>query len=195
KYSQNLRFQGQYLDRETGLHYNTFRYYDPDTGRFTQHDPIGLAGGLNLYQYAPNALVWVDPWGWARYGNTGGGGTTSQNSAELARNMALEGRPVGQGQAAGHVVASTGSQRQWASAVESRDILAKYGVHINDPANGVPIGHPRPHNEMHTKSFHDALRDRLKGIVNKMKLKGYGKKAIRGAIRKELRNTGKCALK
>ncbi len=64
KYSQNLRFQGQYLDRETGLHYNTFRYYDPDTGRFTQHDPIGLAGGLNLYQYAPNALVWVDPWGW-----------------------------------------------------------------------------------------------------------------------------------
>ena len=62
---QNLRYQGQYLDRETGLHYNTFRYYDPDTGRFTQPDPIGLVGGLNLYQYAPNALMWVDPWGWA----------------------------------------------------------------------------------------------------------------------------------
>ncbi len=40
-----------------------FRYYDPDSGRFTQHDPIGLAGGINLYQYAPNALGWVDPWG------------------------------------------------------------------------------------------------------------------------------------
>ncbi|MEY0256569.1 RHS repeat-associated core domain-containing protein, partial [Morganella morganii] len=39
---QNLRFQGQYFDRETGLHYNTFRYYAPDTGRFTQQDPIGL---------------------------------------------------------------------------------------------------------------------------------------------------------
>nr|WP_238343239.1 RHS repeat-associated core domain-containing protein [Pantoea eucalypti] len=38
-----------------------FRYYDPDSGRFTQQDPIGLAGGLNLYQYAPNALGWVDP--------------------------------------------------------------------------------------------------------------------------------------
>ncbi|PIT17312.1 RHS repeat domain-containing protein [Snodgrassella alvi] len=60
---QNLRYQGQYLDRETGLHYNTFRYYDPDIGRFTQPDPIGLAGGLNLYQYAPNGLTWVDPWG------------------------------------------------------------------------------------------------------------------------------------
>ena len=60
---QNLRYQGQYLDRETGLHYNTFRYYDPDIGRFTQPDPIGLAGGFNLYQYAPNRLTWIDPWG------------------------------------------------------------------------------------------------------------------------------------
>jgi RHS repeat-associated protein len=60
---QNLRYQGQYLDRETGLHYNTFRYYDPDIGRFTQPDPIGLLGGFNLYQYAPNGLTWVDPWG------------------------------------------------------------------------------------------------------------------------------------
>jgi RHS repeat-associated protein len=62
---QNLRYQGQYLDRETGLHYNTFRYYDPDIGRFTQPDPIGLLGGLNLYQYAPNGLTWIDPWGWS----------------------------------------------------------------------------------------------------------------------------------
>ncbi|MCL1960306.1 MAG: RHS domain-containing protein [Desulfovibrionaceae bacterium] len=45
---QNLRLQGQYLDTETGLHYNTFRYYDPDIGRFAKQDPIGLAGGLNL---------------------------------------------------------------------------------------------------------------------------------------------------
>ena len=60
---QNLRMQGQYLYRETGLHYNLHRYYDPDSGRFTQHDPIGLAGGLNLYQYAPNSLGWIDPLG------------------------------------------------------------------------------------------------------------------------------------
>jgi RHS repeat-associated protein len=62
---QNLRFQGQYLDRETGLHYNTFRFYDPDIGRFTTPDPIGLAGGLNLYQYAVNPIGWIDPWGWS----------------------------------------------------------------------------------------------------------------------------------
>jgi RHS repeat-associated protein len=42
---QNLRFQGQYLDRDTGLHYNTFRYYDPDVGRFISPDPIVLMEG------------------------------------------------------------------------------------------------------------------------------------------------------
>ncbi|SKA66676.1 RHS repeat-associated core domain-containing protein [Pantoea ananatis] len=63
---QNLRMQGQYLDRETGLHYNLFRYYDPDSGRFTQHDPIGLAGGLNTYAYAPDPLSWIDPLGLSR---------------------------------------------------------------------------------------------------------------------------------
>ena len=45
------------------MYNNTFRYYDPDTGRFTQPDPIGLAGGFNLYQYAPNAFTWIDPLG------------------------------------------------------------------------------------------------------------------------------------
>ncbi len=62
-YAQNLRMQGQYLDRETGLHYNLFRYYDPDSARFSQQDPTGLAGGINLYQYAPNPLSWIDPLG------------------------------------------------------------------------------------------------------------------------------------
>jgi len=61
--SQPLRYQGQYYDEETGLHYNRFRYYDPDIGRFISQDPIGLAGGFNLYQYAPNPLTWIDPLG------------------------------------------------------------------------------------------------------------------------------------
>ncbi|WP_405130286.1 RHS repeat domain-containing protein [Pseudomonas urmiensis] len=61
-----LRFQGQYLDVETGLHYNRYRYYDPQVGRFVSADPIGYAGGLNLYQYAPNPVEWVDPLGLAK---------------------------------------------------------------------------------------------------------------------------------
>ena len=58
-----LRFQGQYFDTETGLHYNRHRYYNPCTGRFLTPDPIKLAGGLNNYQYVPNPTGWVDPLG------------------------------------------------------------------------------------------------------------------------------------
>ncbi|WP_449507747.1 RHS repeat-associated core domain-containing protein [Enterobacter ludwigii] len=65
-YSQNLRMQRQYLDRETGLYYICSGITTADCGRFTQQDPIGLAGGINLYQYAPNALGWMDPWGLSR---------------------------------------------------------------------------------------------------------------------------------
>ncbi|MGA7777859.1 MAG: RHS repeat-associated core domain-containing protein [Paraburkholderia sp.] len=60
---QPLRFQGQYVDEETGLHYNQHRYYDPDTGRFITQDPIGLRGGNNLYRYGPNPGRWIDPLG------------------------------------------------------------------------------------------------------------------------------------
>ncbi|MFL7026819.1 RHS repeat-associated core domain-containing protein [Enterovibrio norvegicus] len=65
KISSPLRFQGQYFDEETGLHYNRHRYYSPNTGRFVTADPIGLAGGLNNYQYVPNPMGWVDPLGLA----------------------------------------------------------------------------------------------------------------------------------
>ncbi len=61
--SNNIRFQGQYFDGETGLHYNRYRYYSPYIGRFISKDPIGLLGGYNHYQYGPNPISWVDPTG------------------------------------------------------------------------------------------------------------------------------------
>ena len=64
---QPFRLQNQYADRETGLHYNFFRYYEPDVGRFVSQDPIGLMGGENLYWFAPNAQDWVDPLGESGY--------------------------------------------------------------------------------------------------------------------------------
>ena len=60
---QPIKFQGQSLDTETGLHYNRFRYYDSDVGMFISRDPIGLLGGSNVFQYAPNPIGWIDPWG------------------------------------------------------------------------------------------------------------------------------------
>ncbi|HKA42681.1 MAG TPA: RHS repeat-associated core domain-containing protein, partial [Burkholderiales bacterium] len=74
----NLRFPGQYFDKETNLHYNYFRDYDPTIGRYIQSDPVGLRGGVNIYAYVGSSpLRWEDPFGLAspgsgfdtRYGN------------------------------------------------------------------------------------------------------------------------------
>ncbi|WP_296892587.1 RHS repeat-associated core domain-containing protein [Thiobacillus sp.] len=62
----NLRLPGQYYDRETGLHYNYLRDYDPTTGRYVEADPIGLDAGTNLYAYGANdPISQIDPMGLA----------------------------------------------------------------------------------------------------------------------------------
>lgn len=49
---------------ETGLHYNRFRYYSPELGRYMSADPIGQAGGVNIHGYVRNnPQLWVDPLG------------------------------------------------------------------------------------------------------------------------------------
>ena len=129
---QNLRFQGQYLDREIGLHYNIFRFYDPDVGRFTTTDPIGLAGGFNLYQYAANPIGWLDPWGLSACAPT----------HHIATNKHAKWTPKYR------VLFEKNGLGKFKNGKSRRDVL-------NDPLNKVDVpGHKGPHPEgMHAEIY------------------------------------------
>ncbi|MGK3998166.1 RHS repeat-associated core domain-containing protein [Sorangium sp. So ce1024] len=62
-----LRFRGQLHDPETGLHYNRYRYYDPDIGRYLSEDPHGGLPDANVYRYCVNPVTGVDPLGLAHH--------------------------------------------------------------------------------------------------------------------------------
>lgn len=62
--SQPWRLPGQYLDAETGLHYNLRRYYEPETGRYTTEDPLGFESATNFYTYVDHSPTnFTDPTG------------------------------------------------------------------------------------------------------------------------------------
>jgi RHS repeat-associated protein len=142
----NLRMPGHYFDAETGLHYNRFRYYDPRIGRYLQSDPLGLAGGVNLYAYSANPLTHVDIVGWEHASDVGGGkGNTNKaggadaetNRAKLGDAEAAEALAAKGGMDPGHL-----KNLQKHCADNNRMVIMRAGndasvPHIRDP-NGVP---------------------------------------------------------
>lgn len=68
KFTFNLRFPGQYFDKEMGMHYNYFRDYDPAQGRYIESDPLGQITGINTFTYTSgNPLAASDFFGlWSR---------------------------------------------------------------------------------------------------------------------------------
>ena len=59
-----LRFPGQQATDASGLFYNYQQEYDPAVGRYSQNDPIGLAGGISTYAYVDGKpLTLVDQYG------------------------------------------------------------------------------------------------------------------------------------
>lgn len=132
-----FRWPGQYEDAETGLYYNRFRYYDPESGSYVSQDPIGLLGSLAFYAYVQDPLSEVDQLG--------------LTARELARRMRGAGRAVPAGKTPHHIVQENapGYPRL------AEEILNRNGLDVNHPANGARLwgtnpsqlsrgGHPGP---------------------------------------------------
>ncbi|GAB2919462.1 DUF6531 domain-containing protein [Streptomyces mayteni] len=174
-----LRFPGQYFDPETELHYNCFRHYDPAAARYLSPDPLGLDAGPDPHAYVVNPLLWLDYLGLL---------TCAQNARLLRRNMRFEGRGPRPGQSAAHIVPS-GTRR--GGAANTRALLRQYRININDAANGIPLGHPRPHNFTHRDVYLQRLGTHLSDLVADRVARGFGQRAIRRALRAELRVIGR----
>ncbi len=83
-----LRISGQFYDEETGLHYNTMRFYDPDTGRFLTPDPLGYGDGMNYYAFCWNDPInYGDPYGLAGYFFDGTGNGAKAEKGESITNV------------------------------------------------------------------------------------------------------------
>jgi RHS repeat-associated protein len=144
---QSLRLQGQYEDAETGLHYNLFRYYDPDVGRFVSQDPIGLLGGFNLYAYAPNPVSWIDPWGLS-CGSTGK--FESRNAAFRAARRDAQ-IPVSQKP---EMVFNQKNQR-----------MQQYDQVMMTDRNGNPVLNPSTKQPVWTREYHYTNSDGSKIVI------------------------------
>ena len=97
-----FRQLGQYEDEETGLYYNRFRYYDPNTGGYISQDPIGLEGNNpTLYGYVHDPNSSIDPLGlelvtvYHYTSKKGYNMINSQNPIKFKANTPIKGHPKG----------------------------------------------------------------------------------------------------
>ena len=89
RFDQPLRLPGQYHDRETGLHDNYQRTYDPRHGRYLEPDPLGLAAGWNLHAYAAgNPVQATDPLGLILFAFDGTGNSDPASGRDTLSNVA-----------------------------------------------------------------------------------------------------------
>ena len=179
----NLLFAGQYFDQESGLAYNRFRYYDPQSGCYLKSDPIGLAGGETPYAYVHNPWDWLDPFGLAGCAKTLRNNMLKTNK-KLANRKEVMNRAwhKEKGSAAHHIVAGADPRAQVA-----RDILAKHNIDINGARNGIFLKHTSKsskqagayHRQIHTNKYYDHVNN----VLTRADAIG-GKRAVKKALNK-----------
>jgi RHS repeat-associated protein len=130
-----------------GLLYLRNRYYDPNTGRFTQEDPIGFAGGMNLYAYANNnPATYTDPFGLSPCSRLVGIACTVMTLAAqikqtfTANPAAATGSPIDRLaiEATARGVASTTTEASQADALRHVKRAASRGAQVQVPQGREP---------------------------------------------------------
>ncbi|HAN8568378.1 TPA: Rhs family protein [Escherichia coli] len=154
-----LLYAGQWQDAESGLCYNRFRYYEPESGMYLVSDPLGLLGGEQTYRYVPNPLGWID-----QYGLAGCPRALARAMKRANRNLAKSAGYMNRawykfkGSAAHHIVAWDDPR-----ALGARKILEKYGIHIDSAENGIFLKHVPGsyHRVIHTNKYYADVEARL----------------------------------
>ncbi|TYQ14288.1 UNVERIFIED_ORG: RHS repeat-associated protein [Gordonia westfalica J30] len=111
-------YPGQYLDRETGLHYNRYRYYHSDSARFLSPDPLGLAPAPNPHAYPDNPTIWADPLGLSPTGACDDGAVPHSPGKEIElspwpKNDGFMHPPVDRILQPGHIIDRYGRKEGW----------------------------------------------------------------------------------
>ncbi|EDS4738693.1 hypothetical protein B0C58_004761 [Salmonella enterica subsp. enterica serovar Oranienburg] len=156
-----LLYAGQWRDGESGLCYNRFRYYEPESGMYLVSDPLGLQGGELTYRYVPNPCGYVDPLGLVGCPRILAKNMRAANKelAKTAGYMKLAWHKYW-GSAAHHIVAGADHR-----AAIARDILDRAKIGIDDASNGIFLRHIRKissqqgpyHREIHTDLYYQEV--------------------------------------
>ncbi len=171
-------FQGQYFDAETGLCYNRFRYYSPDTGSYISQDPIGLWGGLKLYGYVKDINSWIDILGLSGTGGAYmfgfasgdmyiGKGEVGRMNQSISTRSTQVSKMGGDNTLIGKAHISTGGNNDLGKMVEYK---AMYDAGFEPGRGGVPDGYLNRH--MSGKSTWDAnphLQDQATELAKKLR--------------------------
>ncbi len=133
----NLRYPGQYFDKESNLHYNYFRSYDARTGRYTQSDPIDLAGGWNRFGYVEgNPLMYSDPDGLrVRPGpRTNGGNSRQRREADRTETSRVESYLQRRAEQDAWISGFTRTNENWNNNADGVGSLTGAGGRFNHPS-------------------------------------------------------------
>ncbi len=148
-----IRFQGQWQDAESGLHYNCMRYYDPDATQYLSPDPLGLGGGIRTQAYVGDPNGWVDPLGLA--------GCSQTLKRNMMRAMGEDPYQPVPGYQAQHLIPGELSDHPALQALGYDINDARNGEFLRDKTGGVSAG-TRHYTNHH--GYTDAVREALDRI-------------------------------